>query len=111
MERGEGPGSIGNGLDRGRGVGNSLDREHVDVVVDDRDQSEHKPTTAMAMAMVTAKQQSHTVLGVGAERGSEIATTMTMVDVSGSNMTSNMLDAQDNTINNKWCCCCRKRYT
>ena len=34
-EREEGLG-VDNGLDRGCGAGNSLDREHIDVVVDDR---------------------------------------------------------------------------
>ena len=44
------------------------------------EQPERKPRTVMAMA--TAKQQSHTVLGVAVECGPAITSIMAMNDVS-----------------------------
>ena len=57
-------------------------------------QPEHKPTTAMAMAI--PKQQSNTVLGVAVEYGPAIATIVATIDVSANNMISSMSDTGDN---------------
>ena len=48
-------------------------------------QPERKPTTAMAV--VTPKQQSNTVLGVAVERGPSIATIMAMICIAGQQAT------------------------
>ena len=97
MERGE-----------GHGVGNDLDRGHVDIVDDDRatriqtdnhnGHGNRETTITHSIGCCSGMQTGNHNRKIGHGLGA-------------SAMDKTMLDAGDNTINNNCCCCCMKHHT
>ena len=108
-EREEGRG-VDHSLDIRHGVGNGLDRDRVDVVVDIVDMSA-RDALAFQVLLLKALPRWNTASGIQQQSSSRMQTSSQQwLSQNGSARDKTMLDAGDNTINNNCCCYCRQHH-